>query len=488
MTPSISQVRVRLAPSPTGPPHVGNAYIGLFDQAFARSQRGAFVLRIEDTDRTRSTLESEQAILRAFKWIGLQWDEGPDVGGPFGPYRQSERSELYRKAADELVAKGAAYRCFCTPARLAELREQQKKVKQNFGYDRHCRNIPPDEASRRAGEAGEPHVIRLAVPLEGETGFHDLIRGDIAVRNSTIDDQVLLKTDGFPTYHLANVVDDHAMRISHVIRAEEWIVSTPKHILMYRAFGWEIPIFAHMPLLRNADGSKISKRKNPTSLDWYRERGFLPEAMLNFLGLMGFSLGSGKEIFTPEDMIREFNWDRVGKGAPVFDLTKLEWLNGEYIRALDAPALVARLREIVPMAAGADEETLLKSIPLVRERMKRLADFETVVGFLFKDEVAPAVADMIPKKRTAAETADVLEKVGRLLESAADWQPAPLEQQCRSLADQLGWKVGDLFMAIRVAVTGSKATPPLFESIEVLGREKTLKRLTQAVALLRVGT
>jgi glutamyl-tRNA synthetase len=479
-------VRVRIAPSPTGEPHVGNAYIGLFNMAFARSQSGNFILRIEDTDRQRSKPEYERAILRAFRWLGLDWDEGPDVGGPYGPYRQSERVALYRMAAERLVESGRAYRCFCTPERLATLREQQRKAKQALGYDRYCRNLPAQESRRRA-DAGEPHVTRLTVPLEGETVFNDVIRGRIAIANCTIDDQVLVKSDGFPTYHLANVVDDHAMRITHVVRAEEWISSTPKHVLLYDAFGWAPPVFAHMPLLRNADGSKIGKRKNPISLDWYREQGFLPEALRNFLALMGWSASGAREIFTLEQMVRDFSWERVGKGAPVFDMTKLGWLNGEYIRAMDAELLALRLREAVPLAAQADEQMLRKAVPLARERMKKLTDFEGVCGFLLRGEVSPNPADLVAKNRTAEETAKTLDAVRVALESADEWHAAPLEQICRSLAEKMGWSVSDFFMPIRVAVTGSKATPPLFESIEALGRAPTLARLRKSADMLREG-
>ena len=484
MSPESSVIRTRLAPSPTGDPHVGTAYIGLFDYVFARSQGGKFVLRIEDTDRIRSTPESEAAILRALRWVGLQWDEGPEADGPCAPYRQSERSPLYREAADDLIAKGAAYRCFCTPERLAALREEQKTKKLDFGYDGLCRALDPAEAKRRA-DAGEAHVVRLAVPKDGETAFDDLIRGRITVENRAIDDQVLLKSDGFPTYHLANVVDDHLMGITHVIRAEEWIASTPKHILLYAAFGRQPPAFAHMPLLRNADRSKISKRKNPTSLEWYRDEGFLPEALINFLGLMGWSFGDDREIFTVDDLIREFRWEQVGKGAPVFDLRKLEWLNGEYIRALPTHELTRRLREIDSLAATLDDATVLGTIPLVQERLKRLTDYSQLMAFAFADDVAPDPRELVARKHTAAETAEALERVIALCEAAADWAPQPLEDACRALAGELDWKVGVLFMPIRIAVTGTNVSPPLFESMGVLGREKSLARLRAAVDLLR---
>src|SRR5262249_54673232 len=320
-------VRVRIAPSPTGDPHVGTAYIALFNYCFARKNGGTFVLRIEDTDRARSTRESEAAIERALHWVGLAWDEGPDVGGPFGPYRQSERADIYARHAAILLERGGASRRSCPPARLAALREQKKREKRStLGYDGHCRPIPRDESDRRA--AAEPFVVRLAMPREGKLTFHDRLRGDLEFDNAQSDDQVLLKSDGFPTYHLANDVDDHLMEITHVIRAEEWISSTPKHVVLYDAFGWRAPEWIHMPLLRNADKSKTSKRKTPVSLDYYREAGILPEALLNFLGLMGWSIGGDREKFGLDEMVAGFSFDRVSLGGPVFDLEKLSWLNG----------------------------------------------------------------------------------------------------------------------------------------------------------------
>jgi glutamyl-tRNA synthetase len=335
-------VRVRIAPSPTGDPHVGTAYIALFNYAFARQQGGSFVLRIEDTDQTRSRADSEQMILSSLRWLGLSWDEGPDVGGPFGPYHQSKRLDLYAQHVRQLVDRGRAYPCFCTAERLGELRVAQMADKLTPGYDRRCRTIDPAEAAGRA-DAGEPHTIRLAVPTEGSISFVDRLRGPVEIAVAQIDDQVLLKSDGFPTYHLANVVDDHLMEITHVIRAEEWISSTPKHVLLYDAFGWQAPEWIHMPLLRNQDKSKISKRKNPVSLVFYRDAGILPQAMLNFLGIMGWSFGGDREKFTLDEMVEVFSWDRVSLGGPVFNLEKLRWLNEKYIHELDFGQLADEL-------------------------------------------------------------------------------------------------------------------------------------------------
>src|SRR5512147_1603360 len=332
-------VRTRIAPSPTGDPHVGTAYVALFNYALARRHGGRFILRIEDTDRERSSAASETMIFEALRWLGLQWDEGPDVGGPHGPYRQSERTAVYREHADRLVERGAAYPCFCTRERLDALREEQKAKKLNFGYDGLCRAVDRDEAARRRA-SGESCVVRLAMPAEGETVVNDLLRGEVRFDNAQVDDQVLLKSDGFPTYHLANVVDDHLMGITHVIRAEEWLSSTPKHVELYKAFGWQAPEWIHMPLLRNADKSKISKRKNPVSLDYYRAAGFLPEALLNYLGTMGWSIAGDREKFSLAEMIEAFTFDRLRLGGPVFDLVKLAAMNADYLRALDDDGIV----------------------------------------------------------------------------------------------------------------------------------------------------
>ena len=474
-------VRVRIAPSPTGDPHVGTGYIALFNYAFAKAHNGKFLLRIEDTDRERSDPESERQIFHSLRWLGLAWDEGPDIGGPYGPYRQSERSDIYRKYADELLAAGAAYPCFCTPERLQELRETQRKQKlATGGYDKHCkRHVSRQEAKARIA-AGEKHVIRLDVPDEGETIVHDRIRGDVVFQNKQIDDQVLLKSDGFPTYHLANVVDDHLMEISHVIRAEEWLTSTPKHLLLYKAFGWEPPVFIHMPLLRNKDQSKISKRKNPTSLLWYEGQGYLPEALRNFLALMGWSVPDGRQMFSLEEMIGEFSWDRVAKSAPVFDFQKLDWLNGEYIRAMSEAALATRLRATVLKDHPVDDAMLEKTIPLVQERMKKLTDYVPLTEFLFTDEVRPPVEELIPKKSSAEEAAMCLDKAHEALRQFPDWAAQPLYERGKALADEISVKVRTLFMCLRVAVTGTRVSPPLFESMELLGRDRSLARIAAA--------
>jgi glutamyl-tRNA synthetase len=466
---------------------VGTAYIALFNYAFAKKSGGKFILRIEDTDRTRSTLESEAAILRALKWVGLTWDEGPDVGGPNGPYRQSERAALYREHAQKLLDQGAAYRCFCTPDRLAELRKHQMAMKQTAGYDGLCRGIPREESDRRAA-AGEPFVIRLAMPKAGETVFKDRLRGEIRFANSGIDDQVLLKSDGFPTYHLANVVDDRLMGITHVIRAEEWISSTPKHVALYQAFGWPEPEWVHMPLLRNRDKSKISKRKNPVSLDYYREAGILPEALRNFLALMGWSIAPDREKFTLEEMIAAFDLDRVSTGEPVFDLVKLFDLNGQYIRELAPDELTERLVDW-----RLSRQFIRRVVPLARERMRTLGDFVAQTEFLFTSELDPKPfgAQMVPKDRTPGETADILQTYLEKLDDPGqgkkriEFAEKALEEFSRAFCDASGWKPKEFLPALRWAVTGKPATPPLFPLLEVLGRELARKRVRNAIDLLR---
>jgi glutamyl-tRNA synthetase len=474
-------VRVRIAPSPTGDPHVGTAYIALFNYVFARKHGGKFILRIEDTDRTRSTLESEQAILRALAWVGLSWDEGPDVGGPHGPYRQSERAELYRREVARLVSSGAAYRCFCSAERLEALRLEQRKEGRFIGYDGLCRGLAPAEAERRAA-AGEPFVVRLAMPRQGEITFVDRLRGEVKFDNAQIDDQVLLKTDGFPTYHLANVVDDHHMGITHVIRAEEWLSSTPKHVVLYQAFGWRAPEWIHMPLLRNADKSKISKRKNPVSLDYYRAAGFLPEALLNYLGTMGWSISGDREKFTLAEMIDAFTFDRMSLGGPIFDLVKLSAMNADYLRALDDREVVARLR-----AWRLGDEFLASLVPLVRERIQRLDEFLPATEFFFSGDLdyGPMAKELVPKSRTAKEAAEVLGNFVELLDAQRDFSPAALEALCRSYAEKSGVPVKELFMLLRVAATARKATPPLFETLAAIGRDLLRRRLRLCAELLK---
>jgi glutamyl-tRNA synthetase len=478
--------RVRIAPSPTGDPHVGTAYIGLFNWVFARKHGGKFILRIEDTDQERSTASSERAILAALRWLGLDWDEGPDVGGPHGPYRQSERLELYTREVATLIERGAAYRCFCTRERLEQVHQQQVADKRTLGYDRHCRDLDPAQTKARA-EAGEVHVVRLAIPLEGETIVHDRLRGNIVIANHTIDDQVLMKSDGFPTYHLANVVDDHHMGITDVIRGEEWITSTPKHILLYQAFGWSPPNWYHLNLLRNADKSKLSKRKNPVSIDYYRSLGYMPETLLNFLGTLGFSIGGDVERFTLQEMVDNFSWDRVSVGEPVFDQAKLEAFSGHDIRALPLDDLLARIRTDV-----LGDERLRALLVHTQERISRLDDFIPYVSCFFGGSLdySAIQAKLRVKKRSRSEVVEVLQAYAEEIErdaEAREFTVAGLEQFSNAFCERHGWKRGDLFMVLRIAATGRTAAPPIFDTLHLVGKDRFRQRMRDVIALLLAG-
>jgi glutamyl-tRNA synthetase len=482
-------IRVRIAPSPTGDPHVGTAYIGLLNFLYARQRGGKFVLRIEDTDRARFVSTSEQMIFDALRWLGLEWDEGPDIGGPYGPYRQSERSEIYREHVELLLASGHAYRSFETAEELDAMRRSQIAAKLPPRYNGAHRELSPAQIAAFEAE-GRPSVIRLKVPagpLEsaGETAFRDELRGTITFSHNNVDDQVLMKSDGFPTYHLANVVDDHLMRITDVIRAEEWISSTPKHVLLYKAFGWELPRFWHMPLLRNLDKSKISKRKNPVSLIYYRESGFLPQALLNFLGLMGGGMAQPTEeeivskglnvkqgdIFSLRQMIESFDFQRISLGGPVFDLTKLKWLNGEYLRALSPEDFFAALRATI-----FSDDSLRRIAPLVQTRIETLAQFGEMTDFFFKDDVTPTPEVFLPKKHTLEETLAFAAEQLAVLE-ATPFTLEVLEAALKKLGTEKEWSVKDNFMLLRAILTGKTASPPLLESLIVFGKARTLDRI-----------
>ena len=474
-------VRVRIAPSPTGDPHVGTAYQALFNYVFAKQQGGQFILRIEDTDRVRSTKESEHAILESLKWLGLPWDEGPDVGGPHGPYRQSERTEIYREHVNGLLEAEHAYRCFCTKERLDQMRADNRDRKLFSGYDRACRSISSKDSARRA-EAGESFVVRMKVPTEGECVMRDVLRGEIRKDWATVDDQVILKSDGFPTYHLANVVDDHLMLVSHVIRGEEWINSLPKHLKLYEYFGWEPPIFCHLPLLRNDDKnkSKLSKRKNPTSLNYYRRAGFLPEALRNFMGLMGWWPPDGEEKFTIDKMIENFQLDKISLGGPVFDVQKLRWLNGRYIRKdYDAQSLRRALE-----GWGLGVDMLDRVVPLAQPRMETLSDWGYLTAFFFADAVPYSVAGLELKGKSAEELKALLQMVIWKFERETSFTSESIENIFRGLAERFDISLRDLSRPFYVAVTGAKAATPLFQSMEVLGLDMVRMRLRRAIESL----
>lgn len=459
------KIRVRIAPSPTGDPHVGTAYIALFNYVFAKKHAGDFILRIEDTDQVRARSSSEAMILDSLRWLGLDWNEGPDKGGKYGPYRQSERTAIYREHADQLLANGQAYRCFCNAERLTEVRNQQRQQGLTTGYDRHCRNLSESEVQRQLDD-GIPHVIRLKMPTDGITRFVDELRGELEFENHRIDDQVLLKSDGFPTYHLANVVDDHLMEISHVIRAEEWISSTPKHVMLYRAFGWAEPKWCHMPLLRNSDRSKISKRKNPVSLSYYRRAGILPGALVNFLGLMGWSFGDDIEIFSVDEMTERFDFKGINLGGPVFDLVKLTWMNQMYMQKMDDQAFVDHLRNEV-----FSPDYLRQLKPLVLERMTRFEQFVDRNAFFFNGALDYAGLQIIPKGKSADELAVMLGQLVERLDDLYEWDAVHLQELIEAHKSEIGWKPKDYFLTMRMILTGRKDSPPLFETIAVLGRE-----------------
>lgn len=458
-------VRTRIAPSPTGENlHIGNAYTAYINYIFARKNKGSFIIRVEDTDRSRLVAGSQERILQSLRWLGIDYDEGPDIGGPFAPYSQSERLPLYRKYAEELVAGGHAYYCFCTKERLDQMRKDQEARHEPPMYDGLCKSLPQSVIQDKL-HSGAPHVIRLNVPDSGETVFHDIIRGEIRFENQLIDDQVILKSDGFPTYHLGVVVDDHIMEISHIIRGEEWISSTPKHILLYNFFGWEVPQIAHLSVLRNPDRSKLSKRKNPVWVSWYREQGILPEALKNYFATLAWSHPEGKDIFTEAEMMRVFDLDQIQTTAPIFDFNKLRWTNGEYLRAKSVSQLVELVGGFFPEYK--DKSTLLTQImPLVRERMKTLAEFKNLADFFFNKPVGyeqpPEAAH--PRVLQAAL-------------AACAWTHDDMEQAIRMEAEKHKIKPKELFMSLRLLITGKTVGPPLLESMEILGKTESLARI-----------
>lgn len=494
-------VRTRIAPSPTGDPHVGTGYMGLVNMVHARQHGGQFILRIDDTDRTRFRAGSEQAIFDSLRWMGIEWDEGPDKGGPHGPYRQSERTEIYHEHGRMLLETEHAYRCFCTKERLAALKQEQAAAKvSKQGYDGTCRDLDPAEVETLLA-AGTPHVVRLRVPLEGESVIQDLLRGELRRAYSDLQDQVLIKEDGFPTYHLASCIDDHLMGITHIVRAEEWISSAAIHELIFKAYGWDMPVLCHMPLLRNADKSKISKRKNPTSLLYYREAGYLPEGLLNFLGLMGWGGpkledDTNQEIFTVAEMTEHFKLDQIKLGGPVFDVEKLDYVNGQHMRRLSVDAYRQRVADYLFGDAARFEAICAQAQP----RTERLGQFLDVAGFFLGDvsHVHPddrkqkdpkqrrPVEGLVPKDVEPSEAWFVLSDCMGALDQVDDWTPEALEPACRALAgdEATGWKVRDLFMTLRVALAGKKESPPLFDTMQILGKPRCLGRLGDAMRAL----
>jgi glutamyl-tRNA synthetase len=483
-------VRVRYAPSPTGYPHVGNIRTALFNWLFARHYGGSFILRIEDTDVERKVEGAIEEILHSLYWLGLDWDEGPEVGGGYGPYFQSQRLEIYRPIAQQLVGEGHAYPCYCSPQRLEAMRAEQVRRKQPPGYDRRCRNLSQREYTQLEAQGIVP-VIRFKTPLGGQTKFQDLIRGEVVFENSTLDDFVLLKSDGYPTYHLANVVDDHLMQISHVLRADEWLASTPRHVLLYQALGYQPPQFAHLPMILGSDRSKLSKRHGATSLLEYRDQGYLPEAMVNFLALLGWSLDDRTELFGREELVKYFSLERLSKTAAIFDMNKLHWMNGVYIRGLSIEELTEKaisfFEKYLPaqIERPLDRDYVQQIVSLEQERAKTLAELPQLAEFFFTPElVYPAdllLSSGVNKERSGEALGAALERL-RKLES---FDAASLESLLRPLAQELSLKTGEFFGLLRVATTGRTAAPPLFQTMAVLGKERCLERIEAAIRRLQ---
>jgi glutamyl-tRNA synthetase len=485
-------VRVRYAPSPTGNQHIGGVRTALINYLFAKSQGGTFILRLEDTDRTRYSQEYVQNLYETFRWLGFYWDEGPDVGGSKGPYVQSERIDLYRRYAEELVLMDKAYYCFCDSERLEKLRQEQvAQKKDEIGYDRHCRYIAEEERARNLAEA-RPYVIRLKIPLHGITVFHDALLGQIEWKNEDISpDPVLLKSDGFPTYHLANVIDDHLMGITHIMRAQEWIPSAPMHKIMYDALGWEMPELCHLPMVLGPDGHKLSKRHGATAVNEFKKAGYLPEALINYIALLGCSYEDGRDIYSLDELVRLFRIDRLNKAPAVFDYQKLEWFNGQYIRMKSDKELAELIRPYLINAGLRKEEDPQKdqmelaAIPFIKERLKLLGDSPAIMSYLYKRLDMPAAEEFVPKKASIDEAIMYLEECRSILENSnLDDLPA-IEEKFRERATIIGKKLGDILMPLRVAITYSRVSPPLFESMRILGKDECIKRIEAAVAYLR---
>lgn len=475
----MSQIRTRIAPSPTGDPHVGTAYIALFNRCFARQQGGKFILRLEDTDQNRSTKKSETEILDLLNWLGLNWDEGPDCGGSYGPYRQSERTNIYKEHIQRLLEEQKVFRCFCTSERVSELRREQINEKQQPGYDGLCLKLTDDQVSEKL-KSGEPYVIRLKKPETGECVFQDYLRGEVSINWNQVDMQILIKSDGLPTYHFANVVDDHLMEISHVIRGEEWINSTPKHLLLYECFDWEPPVFCHMPLLRNPDKSKLSKRKNPTSIGYYRAMGYLPEALVNYLGGVGWSMPSGDEKFSVKEMTKEFDMNRISLGGPIFNIEKLDWLNGKYIREdLDDKEFV---KEYIAWTFANDR--IEKIVPLVKQRIERFSDVADLSAFFLAGILDVKPHDFSHKVVEIQVVIKVLQFCLWRLEQLKQWDRTSIEETLTELAGNMEIKIREFLFPLFIAISGRAVSTSVFESIDILGLDISRARLRHAIEVL----
>lgn len=486
-------VRVRFAPSPTGHMHLGSGRTGLYNFLIARKTGGQFILRIEDTDQKRFVPGAEQELIDGLHWLGINWDEGPDVGGPYGPYVQSERQEIHLKYARQLIETGHAYTCFCTPVRLAQVREEQVSRKEPTHYDGTCRDLPLEEAERRIA-AGERYVIRFKTPKDGKTTAHDLLRGDITVENRMLDDYILIKSDGLSLYHLAAMCDDHDMKITHVIRGSEWLSTFPLHVLIVRALGWAEPVWVHLSVFLKPSGKgKMSKRETADLIKdghsiFIKELealGYLPEAVVNWIALMGWSYDDHTEFFKMADLIEKFSLEKLNPAPAAINFTKFDYFNGLHIRSLSVQDLAQRIKPFfIARGLNADDATLNRIAPLIIERISTLDEALDFAGFFFQEEVEPAAGDLVAKGLTAQQSAQVARKILTTLQNCASLAQAEVEPLLRALVEELGLSLGQVFGILRVAVTGQKVSPPLFETMEIIGRDKVMRRVSRAIELL----
>ncbi len=493
MSEPLKPVRVRFAPSPTGHTHLGSGRTALYNYLLARQTGGQFILRIEDTDRRRYVEGAEQELMDSLHWLGLNWDEGPDVGGPYGPYRQSERKEIYQDYARQLVEMGHAYYCFCTPEKLERERQEAQKRKEPTTYSGTCRRLDPAEAAQRVA-AGERHVIRFKTPNEGTTTVHDLLRGDITIENRLIDDAILVKSDGYALYHLAAMVDDHLMKITHVIRGSEWLPSLPLHALIIRAFGWEEPAWVHLSIFLKPTGKgKMSKRETADLMkDGHsifvkdlEALGYIPEGVVNWVALMGWSYDDHTEFFTLPDLVEKFSLQKLNPSPAAINFAKLDHFNGLHIRSLSVEELARRVKPyLVDAGYRVDDETLLEVAPLIQERLTVLTDAPEIAGFYFRETVEPDPAELVAKGLTPAQSAEVAQRAYAILAALPDMNVETTEPPMRTLVDEMGMSAGQVFGILRVAVTGQRVSPPLFESMQIIGREKVLERIRRAADLL----
>jgi glutamyl-tRNA synthetase len=493
MSSSLNPARVRFAPSPTGHLHLGGARTALYDYLLAHQTGGQFILRIEDTDRRRLVPGAEEELMNGLRWLGLQWDEGPDIGGPYGPYRQSERKEIYQEYGRKLVDSGHAYYCFCTPERLEKVRQEQMKQKLPVHYDGTCRILDASESARRVAN-GEPHTIRFKSPKEGTTTVHDVIRGDITIDNQNLDDSILLKTDGWALYHLAAIVDDHLMEITHVIRGAEWLPSFPLHSLIHRAFGWQEPAWVHLSVFLKPSGKgKMSKREQADlARDGYsifikdmEPLGYLPEAVVNWIALMGWSYDDHTEFFCLQDLVEKFSLDHLNPSPAAINFSKFDYFNGLHIRQLGVEDFAGRLKPFfVRQGYEVDDARLIKVARIIQERTAILDDAPEMAGFFFKENVDPSNDELVAKGSTAKQSAEIAKRSYQVLSALPEITPETAEPPMRTLVEQLGLGAGQVFGVLRVAVTGQKVSPPLFESMAIIGKTKVLERIDRAAKIL----